>query len=168
MALADPTAPRDPAHDVAPARPATVSRLVLAAPEQVWSVLADGWAYERWVVGARRIRHVDPAWPAPGARFHHEVGVGPAHLDDSTQVVESRPGERLVLGVGFRPAGTALVSIELSSPAPGRTSITITERPTGGPARRAPWARTALRLRNVLALRRLARIVETRSRLAGG
>ena len=34
----------------------TVSRVVQATPEQVWDVLADGWVYPVWVVGATRMR----------------------------------------------------------------------------------------------------------------
>ena len=46
----------------------TVSRPVAAPPEAVWAVLADGWQYGTWVVGASRVRAVDPGGrrPAPG------------------------------------------------------------------------------------------------------
>ncbi len=42
----------------------TNSRVVEATPEQVWSILADGWLYPLWVVGASRMRQVDDHWPA--------------------------------------------------------------------------------------------------------
>ncbi len=45
----------------------TISRRVDAPAEAVWSVLADGWSYANWVVGAARVRDVDPGWPAQGA-----------------------------------------------------------------------------------------------------
>ncbi len=61
---------------------------VAATADEVFSVLPDPWAYPKWVVGAKRIRHVDPEWPAPGARFHHTVGAGPASLDDTSKLVE--------------------------------------------------------------------------------
>ena len=50
------------------------TRLVSATPEQVWDVLADGWLYPVWVVGASRMREVEDAWPAPGSKLHHSVG----------------------------------------------------------------------------------------------
>ena len=51
----------------APARP-TVSRSVAAPAEAVWAVLADGWQYATWVVGASRVRAVDAGWPRAGTR----------------------------------------------------------------------------------------------------
>jgi len=56
-----------------------VQRMVSAPPEAVWEVLADGWVYTGWVVGASRMRSVDPAWPVPDARLHHSVGGWPLH-----------------------------------------------------------------------------------------
>ncbi len=29
-------------------------------------MLSDGWLYASWVVGASRVRDVDPRWPSPG------------------------------------------------------------------------------------------------------
>ncbi len=63
-----------------------VQRMVSAPPEAVWEVLADGWVYTGWVVGASRMRAVDPAWPVPDARLHHSVGGWPLLLDDTTSV----------------------------------------------------------------------------------
>ena len=54
----------------------TTKRVMQAPPDQVWAVLADGWLYPLWVVGASRMRDVDDHWPAPGARLHHSVGAG--------------------------------------------------------------------------------------------
>ena len=65
-----------------------VTRTVLAVPDQVWGVLADGWLYPLWVVGASRMREVDDHWPAVGARLHHSVGAWPALIDDTTSVLE--------------------------------------------------------------------------------
>ena len=59
----------------------TTTRSVSATPEQVWEVLADGWLYPLFVVGASRMRDVDDSWPAVGAKLHHSVGTrspGPA------------------------------------------------------------------------------------------
>ena len=43
-----------------------VTRTVDAPAEAVWAVLADGWLYASWVVGASRVREVDPARRSPG------------------------------------------------------------------------------------------------------
>ena len=49
----------------------TNNRLVDATPAEVWDVLADGWLYPVWVVGASRMREVTKDWPAVGAKLHH-------------------------------------------------------------------------------------------------
>jgi uncharacterized protein YndB with AHSA1/START domain len=36
-----------------------VKRTISAGPEQVWAVLADGWSYPLWVVGASHMREVE-------------------------------------------------------------------------------------------------------------
>ena len=64
----------------------TTSRTIAATPEQVWSVLADGWLYPLFVVGAARMRDVDETWPAVGARLHHSIGAWPLMIDDTTEV----------------------------------------------------------------------------------
>ena len=71
-----------------------VSRTVNAPPDAVWSVLADGWMYGMWVVGASRIREVDPNWPQPGSRIHHSVGLWPALINDHTEVLSATVGQR--------------------------------------------------------------------------
>ena len=61
------------------------------APDDVFRVLANGWVYPVWVVGASRMRDVDAAWPAPGARLHHSFGIWPAVLNDKTECLEWSP-----------------------------------------------------------------------------
>ncbi len=56
---------------------ATVSRVVAASPDQVWAVLADGWAYSNWVTGTSHMRAVAADWPAVGSKIHHRLGCGP-------------------------------------------------------------------------------------------
>ncbi len=55
----------------------TNTRVMHATPEQVWSVLEDGWLYPLWVVGASRMREVEDGWPAAGSKLHHSVGSWP-------------------------------------------------------------------------------------------
>ena len=49
-------------------------RLFDCTPDDVFAVLGDGWLYPVWVVGAARMRDVDPEWPAEGANIHHSLG----------------------------------------------------------------------------------------------
>ncbi len=59
-----------------------------AAPEAVWSVLADADAYGEWVVGTKSIARAAPRWPEPGTAVEYELGVGPIGVGDRTVVVE--------------------------------------------------------------------------------
>ncbi len=143
----------------------TNERLVDAPPEKVWEVLADGWLYPLWVVGATRMREVDADWPQPGARLHHSVGAWPLVLDDTTSVTASEPGVRLELRARAWPSGEAGVTITLEPEDDGtRTRIRIEEDAVRGPGRLVPAPVRHLQLawRNVETLRRLAYIAERR------
>lgn len=147
----------------------TTSRPVRATPEQVWSVLADGWLYPLFVVGAARMRDVDETWPAVGARLHHSVGSWPLMLDDTTEVLEVEEGKRILLLARAWPAGQAHVEISLepsSSEAGDQTVVTIVENATAGPGALIPKALQdpQLHVRNIETLRRLAFVVEGRTR----
>jgi uncharacterized protein YndB with AHSA1/START domain len=147
----------------------TTTRTVHALPERVWSVLADGWSYPLFVVGASRMRDVDPEWPAVGARLHHSVGVWPALLDDSTEVLEVEPGSRLVLRARAWPAGAAHVQFQLS-PLGAATEVSLSEDVVAGPARLVPKPLRDVQLawRNTETLRRLAFVAEgTTGRTSG-
>ena len=109
---------------------ATNRRFISASPETVWRVLADPRSYAHWVVGSKRVRDADPAWPAPGSRFHHTVGFGPFTIDDHTESLSSDPPHRLELRANARPLGVADVVLELE-PSDAGTVISITENPAG-------------------------------------
>jgi uncharacterized protein YndB with AHSA1/START domain len=144
----------------------TTNEIVVdAPPEAVFDVLLDAQAYPKWVVGAKRVRAVDPDWPAVGSRFHHTVGVGPASLDDSSQILEADPPHRLVLEVRFRPTGVARVQLDVSARGEGHSTVVLKEDPKRGPVRRFWGIFLALLMsaRNTLALRRLKRLVERRA-----
>ena len=145
----------------------TNTRVMNATPDQVWEVLADGWLYPLWVVGASRMREVDDAWPAVGARLHHSVGTWPLLLDDETESVECEPGMRLVLHAHAWPAGRATVTLRLS-PVGADTEVSIEEQATDGPGALVPRVvqDPLLAWRNVEALRRLAYLVERRQQAA--
>ena len=142
----------------------TNKRLVQATPDQVWSVLADGWLYPLWVVGASRMREVDAEWPEPGARLHHSVGTWPLLIDDTTEVVESNPGATLTLRARAWPSGEAGVTLHLRPSGTG-TEVVIEEDAESGPATLVPKVLRdpPLRWRNVETLRRLAYLAERRT-----
>lgn len=134
-----------------------------ATPQQVWDVLADGWLYPLWVVGATRMREVDDDWPAVGARLHHSVGTWPLVLDDTTEVLDSSTCVFLRLRARAWPSGEAEVSLHLEA-ADGQTDVTIEEKAVSGPGRLVPAVLEAplLSWRNTEAMRRLAFLVERR------
>ncbi len=138
-------------------------RTVRATPDQVWDVLADGWLYPVWVVGAARIRDVDEAWPAKGSKIHHSVGLWPLLIDDHTEVTAATPGVSLSLRARAWPVGEAAVTIRLT-PAGADTEVRVTEDAVSGPGTLVPppiRGRT-LRWRNDETLQRLAYIAEGR------
>ncbi|MBD3945422.1 SRPBCC family protein [Nocardioides ganghwensis] len=143
----------------------TTSRPIAATPEQVWEVLSDGWLYPLFVVGAARMRDVDESWPAVGSRLHHSVGSWPLLIDDTTEVLEIEEGRRLLLLARGWPAGQAHVDISLQ-PSGDTTVVTMVEDATAGPGllMPKPLRDAQLHLRNVEALRRLAFVVEGRTR----
>lgn len=141
----------------------TNRRVVKAPPQAVWDVLADGWLYPVWVVGASRMREVDDDWPAPGAKLYHSVGVWPALLDDSTSVLESQAPTHLKLRARGWPAGEAEIDLRVEAHADG-SEVTIREDAVAGPGKLVPKVLRdpQLAIRNVETLKRLAYIAEGR------
>lgn len=142
----------------------TVTRHVAASTQAVWGVLADGWSYATWVVGASRIRDVDAGWPSAGSRIHHSVGLWPAVIDDTTSVVSSTPERELVLTARAWPVGVAKVRLVLRE-STGGCEVSMTEDATSGPGRLvpAPLRQALIAPRNREALNRLALLAEGRS-----
>ena len=137
---------------------------IAASPRDVFAVLADADAYAEWVIGAKKIRASDPDWPSVGSRFYHSVGVGPAAIDDSTEVLACEPGRVLDLETRFRPAGVARVVLTLEADG-AATRVTMREQAVRGPAR-AAWGvmlNALTHVRNTWSLRRLRRVVRRRS-----
>jgi len=140
--------------------------VVGVAPDEMFTLLLDPYAYPKWVVGTRRVREVDRDWPSMGARFHHTVGVGPFSTRDSTRMLTSRPPFDLDLEVRFRPLGVACVSVRVSDAGTGRCRIVLTEDPIAGPAeglRGRAWD-AVVHARSALSLWRLRRLAESRPR----
>lgn len=146
-----------------------VECVIGAEPAHVFEILADGWLYPLWVVGATHMRMVDAQWPRPGARLHHKVGVWPLALEDTTEVEEVEPRRRLVLIAHGGPAGSARIVIDLKT-VDGGTRVRMAERAISGPGRLIPKAVQAvlLRPRNTESLQRLRAIAENRGREADG
>ncbi len=155
---------------------ATVTATMRATPDEVFAVLADGWAYAGWVVGASHVRAVEAGWPAVGSRLHHASGAWPLVMEDETRVEVVDPGRRLVLvargsGLGEARVDLALVpersddsdsSDDSGGPAGTSTRVTMAEEPVSGPGRwlHNPLADAVLLRRNTEALARLRCLVE--------
>lgn len=142
------------------------SRPIEATRQQVWAVLSDGWLYPGWVVGASRIRQVDPRWPAEGTKMLHSVGSWPLLLDDDTEVLTSRPEKLLRLLARTRPFGESLVELELTDrPGLGGCIVELREDVVSGPGLLipAPLRQLALLPRNRESLRRLEQVVRGRA-----
>lgn len=141
----------------------THRRTIHASADQVWSVLADGWLYPLFVVGASRMRDVDAGWPSPGSKLHHSVGTWPALIDDTTSVVDCDPPTRLTLRARAWPTGEADVTFRLEPRGP-ETEVVIEEDAATGPARLIPRQVRGplLTWRNTETLRRLAFVAEGR------
>jgi uncharacterized protein YndB with AHSA1/START domain len=139
---------------------ATNRRIIDAAPEAVWQVLADGHSYKSWVVGTSKIRAVDAAWPAPGSRLHYRVGRGPLRHDGHTEVLSVADGWCLELEAHAWPLGTARIELRLEQTDDGRCGVTMVEHPARGTAAALhnPLGDALLKLRNVEALRRLEKL----------
>jgi len=140
-------------------------RQIEASPEQVFAVLADGWLYASWVVGASRIRGVSPSWPAPGAELQHSVGTWPLLIDDKSILLEWDPPRRAVIRARGWPIGEAQVTIEVKPRGSGSV-VRIREDAAEGPGRLVPpfLRDPILRIRNTETLRRLAYLAEGRAR----
>ncbi|WP_150307276.1 SRPBCC family protein [Planctomonas psychrotolerans] len=137
------------------------TRRIDCSPEDVFRILADGWLYPSWVVGASRIRGVEDAWPAAGAKIHHSFGVWPALIDDSTSVLEWDPPHRAVLQARGWPMGEARVTFEVKATSSGCV-VRLGEDAVKGPGVLvpAPLRHLGIHYRNTETLRRLAYLAE--------
>ncbi|MFI2563420.1 SRPBCC family protein [Paenarthrobacter sp. NPDC018779] len=135
----------------------TVTKVFDTTAAQVWDVIADGWLYSGWVVGASRIRGVEDQWPKAGSRLHHSVGSWPFLIDDSTSVTAAKPGQSLGLLARGWPMGEATVLITLEDVGEGRCCVSLSEDAVKGPGKLIPAAlrNLVIGFRNRETLRRL-------------
>jgi hypothetical protein len=124
----------------------TVSMTMPVSPEHVFAVLADGWLYTSWVVGASHIRDVDDGWPARGSRIHHSAGIWPVLVKDVSVVRAVERPWMLDLQARLWPLGEARVRLDLKEVSPGSTEVTMTEYGTHGLGRLIPDAVQSLAL----------------------
>ncbi|TCC07770.1 SRPBCC family protein [Kribbella soli] len=138
--------------------------LIKADPADVFAILTDGWSYGAWVVGASRVRDVDPPWPEPGGKIHHSVGAWPVLINDTTSVLEYEPLSRLRLRVRAWPAGHGEVEFRATTVETG-CRLVMFEQATGGPVSLlpAPVQDLFLGARNTETLHRLALLAEHRT-----
>lgn len=139
------------------------TRRFACTPGAVFDVLADGWLYPVWVVGASRMREVDDDWPRTGTRLFHSFGTWPVLINDTTSVEDWDPPRRMVLTARGWPMGEARVRLDVT-PDSGGCVVRIREDAVSGPA---SWLRAVIdpliRWRNTETLRRLAFVAEGRS-----
>lgn len=142
-----------------------VTARVSATPEAVFAVLADGWNYASWVVGASNIRDADERWPAKGTRIRHSIGPWPLVIKDYTSVAAVDPPHLLVLEARMWPFGKARVRFDIAADGEGAT-IRMTELVVNGPvaALPDPFQAKLLAPRNRETLRRLARLAEAKAK----
>lgn len=143
---------------------------VPTTPEQVFDVLADGWLFAAWVVGATHIRDVDEQWPGPGSVLHYSAGVWPFTVNDTTRVVSAEPPHMLELEAKLSPLGAAWIRLELVETVPGETQIRMYEHSERGLGTLVPNVLQELLLvpRNMESLSRLADIAVGKARRGSG
>ncbi|MFJ8818829.1 SRPBCC family protein [Amycolatopsis thermoflava] len=137
-----------------------VSKRIPVHPEKVFTVLADGWTYAGWVVGASHIRQVDSHWPQVGSRIHHSVGPWPFNVQDVSCVLAVEENKLLELEARMWPMGSAKITLTLTPDTEGGTEVQMAERLARGPLSLLPERVQAAMLapRNTESLKRLADI----------
>ena len=140
-------------------------RIFRCEPADVFAVLADGWLFPSWVVGASRMRDVAEDWPQVGSRLHHSFGVWPILIDDATVSLEWDPPRHAVMRAKGWPVGEARVTLDVKPHGQGRCLVRIQEEAVAGPGRfiPAPLLDMGLYWRNREALHRLAYLAEGRA-----
>jgi hypothetical protein len=136
-------------------------RLIKASPGVVWTALADGGGYPRWVVGPSEAEPVRGQWPRTGAAVRYEIPVGPLRLSNETVVRRCEEGAALELEAHAGPLGTARIAIELR-PWGEHCLVIVDEHPlqgVGGLLHNVGFE-VLIQLRHRAMLRRLAHVCE--------
>ncbi len=136
-------------------------RLIHAAPQHVWDVLADPSRYADWVVGTSESRPAHGQWPALGSALAYTVRLGPWTASGTTVVRRVEPPRELELEVDSGPVGTARVAVEVR-PWGEESLVIVDEHPLrglGGTLHNAV-IEALIQLRHRDMLTRLAGVVE--------
>ncbi|GAB3591890.1 SRPBCC family protein [Angustibacter peucedani] len=143
----------------------TVTTDVEASAAEVFDVLADGWTYAAWVVGASRVRDVDAAWPQPGSCIHHSIGAWPVLVHDRTKVLEADEPHTLELDVAVWFLGRGRVRFEIEPLTSSTCRVTMHEKMVKGLMSVPPEAAVdpLLGARNRETLRRLGALAAGRA-----
>ncbi len=138
-------------------------RKVNADQETVFGVLLDPQAYSEWVVGAYKVRDVDAEWPAKGSSFHHQLARSGGGVKDKTTIVDLERPRLIKLKAFARPVGAVDITLRVESL--GSDSLIVMDETAAEDSKLRkikPVLELFTYLRNVEALRRLARIAERR------
>ena len=122
-------------------------------------MLIDPKTYPRWLIGAKRIRSVSPAWPQVESYFEHTVGLGPLVILDRTTSTLFEDGRALELFVRARPLLEATVLFEIESFTDG-CRLRMTETPSGLYKVLSPLVQPLVAVRNKRSLENLASLLE--------
>lgn len=136
--------------------------VVRASPRQVFAILSNPKHYGRFVVGTRRIRVFDPAWPQVGSEIHHSLGYGITLIRDASHVLQVSEPDHLALYTAMGPLGAARTDFRLR-PDPGGTRVEVEEVPVAGFVAIEALSAVVDRmiwLRNCELLRRLRQLAE--------
>ena len=143
---------------------ATVRAHVNASPSEVYRILANGWTYTQWVVGASHMRAVEADWPAVNSKIYHAIGLWPLTIRDYTQIEKQIPDRQLLLAAQGRPFGHAKIDLRLE-PREDGTEVVMREELVG----KSKWLMriaafdALVARRNAESLARLAALSERRT-----
>lgn len=103
-----------------------VSRVIDAAPTEVWRSLEDISSHVTWMADAEEIRFLTSRQAGPGTRFECDTRVGPFRLTDVMEITRWRPGR--AMGVRHVGAVTGVGRFTLKRARGGRTRLRWQER----------------------------------------
>jgi len=138
---------------------ATVEQSFQLAPDELFEILTTPDTYPHWLVGAKRIRRVVPAWPSVGSYFEHVVGVGALAIADRTSVTAIEPPVMLELLVRARPLIRASVRFDVEPNSDG-CLLRMTETPIGAYKLASAVLQPLIRARNAGSMHRLSKLVD--------